>query len=405
MMNNDAKTSDEIEEYKKNIIGNIQLLIDQGFLQEAKNVLDEYEKVVKEDIEIYSARGIISIMEGNADEAESILNKGLLKDSNNADLLYNIAYLYREMGKISNCLYFYKKLYYFTEDIKTKTTLKKEIIELGGDLKIKVLVGSPIHQKPMILKEFLQSLKEVSTENLELDYFFVDDNEIQESSDLLINFSDIMGNVFIHKAEKKDKYYCDNNTHYWREDLIWKVADFKNIIINYAINNKYDYLFLVDSDLIINPFTIKHLINTGKDIISEIFWTNWQPNSPKLPQVWLKDTYTQYDIKRGEKISNVEMIRRHNNFINKLKNPGVYNVGGLGACTLISKYALDKGVNFNEIYNLSFWGEDRHFCIRAASLGIPLYVDTNYPSYHIYREEDLKGVMNYKTINAKNRQR
>ena len=30
------------------------------------------------------------------------------------------------------------------------------------------------------------------------------------------------------------------------------------------------------------------------------------------------------------------------------------------------------------------FGEDRHFCIRAAALGLSLYVDTHYPAYHIY---------------------
>lgn len=74
-----------------------------------------------------------------------------------------------------------------------------------------------------------------------------------------------------------------------------------------------------------------------------------------------------------------------------LKLPGLYEVGGLGACTLISRYAMLAGVNFEPIKNLSFWGEDRHFCVRAAAIGIPLYVDTYVPAYHIYRESDLDG--------------
>ncbi|TGY42857.1 glycosyltransferase [Clostridium sartagoforme] len=82
-----------------------------------------------------------------------------------------------------------------------------------------------------------------------------------------------------------------------------------------------------------------------------------------------------------------------------LKKPGTYKVGGLGACTLIDKSSLNKGVNFSRLYNISYIGEDRHFCIRAAALGIQLYVDTYYPAYHIYREEDLEGVDEYKKGN------
>ncbi|WP_328130652.1 hypothetical protein [Peribacillus frigoritolerans] len=77
---------------------------------------------------------------------------------------------------------------------------------------------------------------------------------------------------------------------------------------------------------------------------------------------------------------------RYQSFIRQMRTPGVHKVGGLGACTLISQKALKAGVNFNRIENLSFWGEDRHFCIRAAALGISMYVDTHLPAYHIYRE-------------------
>ena len=61
----------------------------------------------------------------------------------------------------------------------------------------------------------------------------------------------------------------------------------------------------------------------------------------------------------------------------------------------IQKIALEKDINFLEIPNLSFWGEDRHFCIRAVASGFSLYVDTSCLTYHIYRELDLVGVATY----------
>lgn len=70
--------------------------------------------------------------------------------------------------------------------------------------------------------------------------------------------------------------------------------------------------------------------------------------------------------------------------------PGVYKVGGLGDCTLISKKVFESNVSYDKIYNVSFWGEDRHFCIRAAVLGFELYVDTHYQAFHIYRTSYLK---------------
>lgn len=118
-------------------------------------------------------------------------------------------------------------------------------------------------------------------------------------------------------------------------------------------------------------------------------WTKWTSLSVEQPQVWLKDFYTQYEFQPGEKISKEEENRRILAFYQMLRTPGIYEVGGLGACTLISKSAIQKGVSFEKIKNISMRGEDRHFCIRAAALGIDLFVDTHYPAYHIYRLEQL----------------
>ncbi len=67
----------------------------------------------------------------------------------------------------------------------------------------------------------------------------------------------------------------------------------KDVIINYAKENQYDYLFLIDSDLMLHPNTLKQLVNQDKEIISEIFWTKWPI---PLPQVWLYDEFIQYEI-------------------------------------------------------------------------------------------------------------
>ncbi len=266
--------------------------------------------------------------------------------------------------------------------------------------KFRVLIGSPVHQKNLILKEFLASLERLDKSNCDVDYYFIDDNEDQASSEQLINFAKLQTNelhkVIVNKSDcPVETYVCDNNTHYWRDSLIWKVAGFKNKMIDYARDNKYDYLFLIDSDIVLHSQTLNQLINDKKDIVSNIFWTQWNVNSIAAPQVWLYDFYTQYEFVHGEELSQEEALKRTIDFYNKLSQPGLYEVGGLGACTLISKNALSKDINFNKINNVTFWGEDRHFCIRAACLGLKLFVDTNYPAFHIYRDSDLDLVSAY----------
>jgi hypothetical protein len=59
---------------------------------------------------------------------------------------------------------------------------------------------------------------------------------------------------------------------------------------------------------------------------------------------------------------------------------------------------MERGISFAEIFNLDLIGEDRHFCIRAAALGLELYADTCYPPYHIYRESELQGLARHKEL-------
>jgi len=255
--------------------------------------------------------------------------------------------------------------------------------------KPRVLIGTPIRQKAEILSNYIWSIKRLSLDSIDVDYYLIDDNLEEDSSQLIASFIEENHNTFLIKTKDDKPYFCNESTHFWDEELIWKVAGFKNSIINKAREEDYDYLFLIDSDLVLQPPTLEHLVNCGKDIISEIFWTKWEADFPILPQVWCSDQYTLYKCSRKERLSESESLERTLSFLNELKVPGIYKVGGLGACTLISKKAMQAGVNFNEIYNTSLVGEDRHFCLRAAALGFELFVDTHYPAFHIYRSSDL----------------
>lgn len=258
----------------------------------------------------------------------------------------------------------------------------------------KVLVASPVRQKPAILKEFLRSLEHLETTGLAVEYVFIDDHD--EESSLLRQFAAGRDGVRIFPGEARGAYHCDETTHHWREELIWRVAAYKNRVIELARDEGFDFLFLVDSDLVLHPKTLVHLVGLGKDIVSEVYWTTWQPGIIPLPQVWLADDYRLYHVKQGEELSRNEVHGRVEDFLRMLRCPGTYKVGGLGACTLISRKAISLGVSFSRIYNLGLAGEDRHFCIRAAVLGLELYADTHYPPYHIYRESELRGLKVYK---------
>ena len=265
----------------------------------------------------------------------------------------------------------------------------------------KLVIGSPIKQKNNILKEFILSLSELNLSNFDVYYYFIDDNTDPLSSIELNKFMNNNKNVIIKKGtsliqEENKEYICTSHSHQWKSELINRIIIFKNDIIRYSKEIDADFLFFVDSDIILHPNTISHLASRNVDIVSNIFWTKWSTGGKIYPQVWVQDENSYYVRDWEHDYSTLEKLQFEKDFVSMLKIPGLYKVGGLGACTLINKKSLQKGISFSLIDNVSFWGEDRHFCIRARVLGLNLYVDTVYPAFHIYRENYLPGVSTYK---------
>lgn len=54
---------------------------------------------------------------------------------------------------------------------------------------MRILIGSPVHQKPETLSLFLQALERLEAPDVLPDYLFVDDNDNPTSSQWLADFS------------------------------------------------------------------------------------------------------------------------------------------------------------------------------------------------------------------------
>ena len=265
---------------------------------------------------------------------------------------------------------------------------------------MRILVGSPVKQKSTVLKEFLTGLDEADKAGCDMSYFFVDDNSEEASSELLAAFAETHNTIIKKGAELFDVTAFEENNDYqnhdWKAVNLAKVATYKNAMIYCCIEEKYDYLFLIDSDIIIDKRTFPQLISDDVEIVSNVFWNQWRKNGFLTPQCFfIPDIYVQ------DKAFNIpytpeEAHQIHVDNIERMKIPGLHAVDGLGACTLIKRSALEKGVNYTPIYNLKIPGEDRPFCIRAGAAGITLYMDTMFPAYHCSKEIYLDRLEEYK---------
>lgn len=98
---------------------------------------------------------------------------------------------------------------------------------------IRLLVGSPVYQKTQILEAFLDSLGSLKSDTFSLDFMFIDDNIDTKSSQLLIDFKRKNSQVMIIPGKEVGIYNCNEESHSWNDDLMLKVANYKNTIILY----------------------------------------------------------------------------------------------------------------------------------------------------------------------------
>ena len=169
------------------------------------------------------------------------------------------------------------------------------------------------------------------------------------------------------------------DTHEWNVPAFYRLARQKQRLCDLAVSEGYDYLWLVDSDLLCDPRTLWSLYYADKPIVSAVFWTAWQPDSPMLPQVWLTHPY---GLEGGR-------TKTANAFLSTLVDRQLVQVAGLGACTLIKVEALED-CRFDpplpDLPTDGMWqGEDRHFCVRANRAHQTLWADAWPDVAHIYR--------------------
>ncbi len=248
---------------------------------------------------------------------------------------------------------------------------------------MKILIGSPCRTsepwQTEAFKHYLNSIDRLERpENAQIDRLFLLHNS-PHLKEIVKEGKIPGGNQYMAEVKTPDTYNCTEKTHEWKMHNLLAVAAMRNYLIATAREMDYDYYFMVDSDLVLHPKTLTKLIEAKKDIVAEAIWTRWTPEDIEAVNAWDRDTYSFYP----------DMATRFAQF----RKPGLYQVGMTGACVLISKPVLEARVNYDHIYNVSFWGEDRAFCIRAAVHGFEIWLDTHCPPVHLYRPSEYEKYM------------
>lgn len=235
-----------------------------------------------------------------------------------------------------------------------------------------LLIASPVSNRAWCLEDFMFSLFRQDFPKDKTELVFLINDSHDHSEEMLRDF---------HRSAQGQQYrdfkivitaepHIDAEEHAWPSERIARMVRLRNRILREAVTRPVDFLFEVDTDVILQePKHLTHLSELPYPIISPVFWAKWNdPKAEPLPNVWKRGQYEVTPL-----------------FLQSLKEPGHVPVGGLGAATWIQKEAWVTGLNYDPISNLpsGMWGEDRNFCLRASVYGFGLTACTCYPVKHL----------------------
>ncbi len=227
---------------------------------------------------------------------------------------------------------------------------------------MKLLVHTPISNRAWILPEWLDALRAQDFDKDETVVCFDVNESDDETLNLLREFARKSRGTY---ADVMVRYLAWSEPmrlpdHVWNDELYRRMIQMRNGALHLAEKLGCDYLFSLDSDVILlDVDTISHLVEAYVPIMAGVFTAVWGNDAAKaLPNVWERGQNEMSDEFMASVIGSHEHVK----------------VGGLGACTLIRKDVWMAKVNYDAIYNLpsNYRGEDRNFCIRAAVAGFPL---------------------------------
>ena len=240
----------------------------------------------------------------------------------------------------------------------------------------KILITAPVHQDIKIFKEYLWSLNNlIIPENYEVYKYFYLDNAGNLKKFLQPNEYEIF---------EGDKLQHENIPHEWTKEKLNNIALMRSKALEYARKNNFDYIFNVDTDIILHKETLIDLLNKKKDFIGKIYWTAFNKEQP-----WNMIPNCCDDYIRNQKTFKYNLITYK--FIN------TYEVGCISGVTLISsKIFNEPSLNYLPISILSpsIW-EDYSFCVKCKCFfpGLKIYMDTIHPAKHLYSTEDYNNWM------------
>lgn len=158
------------------------------------------------------------------------------------------------------------------------------------------------------------------------------------------------------------------------------IADARNEIVQYALDQGANYIFWLDDDVIPPPDAFLKMYNHNKDIINGVYWSKSNPPMPLLFRGHLEGPYWNWHM--GDLIE----IDAAGNGLTLVKTDVYRKISEtVGGPWYSTEYASFPGVKQSPANNT----EDLYFYWKAKKAGFKIWADTSIQAYHYEKNANI----------------
>jgi glycosyltransferase involved in cell wall biosynthesis len=222
---------------------------------------------------------------------------------------------------------------------------------------MKVLVGLPVsHHKKECLQQCVDGLNALTYENKKI--LFMDNSKDDDYK------------------KKIESLGFEVQKGPYAKMPVQRISKSRNKLIDYALENNYDYIFFLDHDVVPPTNAIEQFISRDKKALCGIYFNT--VTNPQKQKIIIPGVYKVIpDTKDEEGLPSMRLISQEEVFSEELIK--VVSCGG--GCLFLHKDIIKK-VRFNEELKQC---EDRDFCITLFKKNISLYCDSKNLCKHFIK--------------------
>lgn len=247
----------------------------------------------------------------------------------------------------------------------------------------RVLVGSPVFDGTRYcIKAFIDKIRSLSYNNYDI---FLVDNSIND---------DFFRELKKEKGIKVEKDYTKEAINKKR------LVSSRNKILKHALDSGYDYVLMMDSDVIPPVNIIEELLSCEKNIVSGLYF-NYFVSSDRLkylPVAWQFITREEFEEMKKTTVfppvvkSHLD-LRRHL-IPQEYEGNSLINVMSPSAgCMLIKKKVFER-IKYGLLDVQESTGDDIYFATKAREAGFKIYCYTKIKCEHLVKgkyKKDKEG--------------